>query len=440
MNSENVLFELREILKDKTGIEFWSLESVQLRRKEYYMCLSDDKPSLNQSRKISSQNIFVSLWTSGEDDRLGFGVSKIDQELDLSEQIDRLIKKSKLASEKKWRPETPFQKNKKPQALLCAPQFIEDFDRASDQIMGDLLKSIEATKGAEFNSAELFCSINDHLVLSSNGFSSSYQKSKIYGEVCFSANENGDSQEFLETRWAVRPEDIDFDDLCRTSVLGAQGLLQATTTVPGAYQVKVRDQDLGLILNYSRNRFSGASKYNGLPVFTEGAALIDGFKGQSFEMVLNPNHDFGINSLGFDEWGLSQSELILASFNKVEHHFYSQKFGQYLGFDANVSHGVLEVLPSEKLQDPPLEHLEILQFSGLFVDEMSMTFSSEIRLAKWVKKDGSEKFVKGGNFSGSFKDNFKNVKWADEMSLVGVEGEYSVMCPSFAILNDVSVS
>lgn len=430
--------ELKKLLSD-SEIKFWKLEEIQTQRKEFYLCKGQEAAELNQSRMVRINDAFLEVWTQGEGDRLGYGKTRLNPSAHLGTQVKELIEKSQLASEEKWAPEASTAPTLKPQAQLCAHQFLEDFDGAAQVLKGQMVSEINQVKEAEFNSAELFCSISHHEVTSSNDFQVNFKRSKIYAEVCFSSSSADDSQEFMETRWAVRPEDIDFKSLCASSVKGSQGLLQARPMPAGVYTAKLRDEDLGLILNHIKDRFSGASKYKGMPFFEKGSELLEGFDGQAFEMRLNPNHDFGLNSLGFDSWGRKEEPLLLVADNQVKNNSYSQKFSQYLGQTMNASHGVLEIVPQDQKGEAPGEHLEVLQFSGLFVDGISMTFSSEIRLAKLVREDGSFTFVKGGNFSGSFSENFSKVIWSDKMSLVGVEGEDSVYLPHYAYLNDVSV-
>lgn len=431
--------ELKSALSN-SKIQFWNLEEIQTQRKEFYLCKGEEASELNQSRMVRINDIFLEIWTTGAGDRLGYGKTRLNPTETLEAQVEKLIDKSQLASEEKWSPQDPVSKTLKPTAKLCAHQFLEDFDGATQNLKNQLASQINEVKEAEFNSAELFCSLSNHELTASNGFQTSYKRSKIYTEVCFSSSSAKDSQEFMETRWAVRPEDIDFKALCESSIKGSQGLLQAEAMPSGTYRAKLRDEDLGLILSNIKMRFSGASRYKGIPFFEKGGDLIQSFEGQPFEIRLNPSRDFGINSLGFDSWGHKEDALLLVADNSVKNNSYSQKFAQYLGQSPNTSDGVLEIIPQGGAQEPPDEYLEILQFSGLFVDEISMTFSSEIRLARLVKKDGTQSYLKGGNFSGSFKENFSKVIWADQMSLVGVEGDDSIYLPEYAFLNDVSVS
>ena len=89
--------------------------------------------------------------------------------------------------------------------------------------------------------------------------------------------------------------------------------------------------------------------------------------------------------------------------------------------------------------------LEILQFSALFADPNSGTFSSEVRLARlYDNVSGAVTYLKGGSLSGSFTENFKAARFSSERvkqshfssgSPVG-QGYYG---PEYVLLSDVSV-
>lgn len=432
--------DLKNILNKRNKVEFWTIEEVQTERKEFYLCQGEGGVESNQSRLVRKADLFLEIWVAIEGERLGYGKERIFLDKDLEAQVESLFLKSQLASEERWTPTAAREKNLSPQASLCAHQFLEDFDRATNHLNDKLKSEISLVEEAEFNSAELFCTLEKRQILSSNDFSSQFNRSRIYAEVCFSSSNQMDSQEFLETKWVCRPEDIDFKELCMASVKGSQGLLVAKTTPSGSYTVKLKSDDVALVFSHFLERFHGASKYLGLPFFEKGSDFISGFNGQKFEIRLNPNRDFGLNSLGFDSWGRLESCVTLVKDNKVEENVLSQKYAHYLNQSPTLSHGVMEIEVTHEGSESPEEYLQVLQFSGLFIDGMTMTFSSEIRLGLLVSKDGSKQFVKGGNFSGSLKDNFSQAKWEGDPQLVGVEGEMSVLCPEFAYLNEVSVS
>lgn len=91
------------------------------------------------------------------------------------------------------------------------------------------------------------------------------------------------------------------------------------------------------------------------------------------------------------------------------------------------------------------EVIEILQFSGLFVDPNSGTFSSEIRLAKlYDNRTGKVRYLKGGSLSGSFFENFRKAHFSRErikrahFSSGSSQGE-GYYGPEFALLGEVSI-
>jgi hypothetical protein len=86
-----------------------------------------------------------------------------------------------------------------------------------------------------------------------------------------------------------------------------------------------------------------------------------------------------------------------------------------------------------------------LQFSGLFADPNSGTYSSEIRLARlYDNESGKVTYIKGGSLSGSFAENLQNARFSKNRvkrahfssNSSSGEGYYG---PEFALLGDVSI-
>ena len=125
------------------------------------------------------------------------------------------------------------------------------------------------------------------------------------------------------------------------------------------------------------------------------------------------------------------------------------RFSSYFDTKPTTTNGAVVVETKDSLAKSELlktsdKVIEILQFSGLFCDEMTMTFSSEIRLAKlYDNTTGKTSYVKGGSLSGSL-DNFNDVKWSDANRLFN-RTEWGDACfsyygPDCALLNDVTIS
>jgi hypothetical protein len=265
-------------------------------------------------------------------------------------------------------------------------------------------------------------------------------------EVCFSARDQEDSQEFLVTKWAVHPEDLDFGKMCDESSACAQALLKASPTPQGEYAVVLHADVLNEVFHDLAGHLNARNKYYQMPFKAEGSELIPGFEGESFGLKWNPGRDWSMASRTEDGWGRSLPALILSDGNKVMATACSSQMAQYLGFSPSTTSGCLDIeTQGRAIKDlhPESPKLEILQFSGLFTSSVDLTFSSEIRLARLWQADGSFVYLKGGSLSGSINDHFKFIEFdAEKIRHDKYEkgGSLSYHGPAKALVQKVSVT
>jgi predicted Zn-dependent protease len=131
--------------------------------------------------------------------------------------------------------------------------------------------------------------------------------------------------------------------------------------------------------------------------------------------MLDPSLPFGADTTAVSNQGLLQLPLKLVEQNQVVETATDKQFGDYLGNPPNTVRGNLVVQPGklshQELTQSAEKVIEILQFSGLFSDPNTGTFSSEIRLAKlYDNLSGKVTYLKGGSLSGSIRENFRGLK------------------------------
>jgi len=126
-----------------------------------------------------------------------------------------------------------------------------------------------------------------------------------------------------------------------------------------------------------------------------------------------------------------------------------QQYSDYLKHSATTSRGNIVIDPGtltfEQLTAQAPKVIEILQFSGLFADPNSGTFSSEIRLARlYDNEKHTVVYLKGGSLSGSIAENFTNARFTNQQVkrahfASGQMTGQGYFGPSHALLNDVSI-
>jgi hypothetical protein len=447
--------QLLKALHDKTlkgGWAQWALLEVEEDRQEFYLIQSaQHRVELDQSREVHNQVFKLRAYIEKPDGRLGTSESPLFQKLDLNNQLQDLEKKAMLGGEKTWHfPERWEKSNRQPQKAY--PPMVDDLVGCATQIYQDLERSIRESKNGEFNSAELFVTREKRRRTLSTGFTNETLESRIYAEVCFSATDRstGLSEEFLITRWAAHPEQLDFTKMCSESAEFAKASLQTEKPPSGQYAVLLHADVLRPLFHDVLSQLNARQRYFQLPYLEKGKELIPQFSGVPFAMSLNPDRDFCFASGAYSGEGSMQHELTLASGNVILQNPTSSQMSQYLDQPETTVLGSVVVTPEsvesyEELKGAKPQVLEILQFSGLFTNEMDLTFSSEIRLARlYDGQTGKAKFIKGGNLSGHFPTNFKGVLWGGKVVVENHEesggGGTTYVGPQMALVTDVSVS
>lgn len=367
----------------------WALLEIEEDRQEFYLIQSPTtRVELDQSREVHNQVFKLRVYLNKPDGRLGTAESPLFQKLDLMTQLAELEKKAQLGGEKKWHFPDEWEKSaKQPQKVY--PALEKDLAGCSFQIYQDLEKAIRQCEQGEFNSAELFVVREKRCRTLSTGFTNEVVDSRIYAEVCFSETDSktGLSEEFLITRWAAHPEQIDFARMCAESAEYAKASLRTEKPETGQYDVILHADVLTALFHDVLSQLNSRQKYYQLPFLEKGKELIPNFKGDAFELNLSPDRDFCFASAAYSGEGCLQSKLTLAKGNTIQHNPTSAQMSQYLDQPMTTVLGSLVVEPEsvtdvESLRKAKPKVLEILQFSGLFTNEMDLTYSSEIRLAR----------------------------------------------------------
>lgn len=447
--------DLLKTLKTKSesaGWTQWALLEMEEDRQEFYLIQSKtDRVDLDQSREVHNQVYRLRVYINKEDGRQGTAETPLFPKLDLQTQLNELEKKAHLGAEKSWQfPKQWETATAQPQKIY--PPLVEDLAGCAFQIYKDLEKAVRACDQGEFNSAELFVIKDKKRRTLSTGFSSEEVGSRIYSEVCFSNTDpsNQLSEEFMVTRWAAHPEQLDFARMCRESAEFAAASLKTQKPKMGEYDVILHADVLNTLFHDVFSQLNARQKYYKLPFMEKGAEFIPGFKGVPFKLNLEPLRDFCFGSGSYSGDGCLQQNMTLAKGNTIQENPTSSQMSQYLELPTTTVIGSLVVEPESCLDIAELRKsrpkvLEILQFSGLFSNEMDLTYSSEIRLARlYDNETGEETFIKGGNLSGHFPTNFASVTWGGNQIEDNGEGYSgggtSYVGPECALVGSVSVS
>lgn len=446
---------LKKELSQRAEVKGWVILQENVRRRERYFLQDQQQLVVDQDRDVHIQNIYVKLMVKHPDShhRQGEISKKFFQSISLKDQLDQAIEAAQQTDHQAW--ELPSAITRPVPPLRTAdPKMAEDVNQAIDAVTERMRHFFALPKQVHFNSAELFLSVHDYEQCFSNGFTYRFSQSRAYAEAAYSVIQQKKketfSDEFLNMRWSVNLDDLDLEGLFQETTERASQMLDVQKPKTQKYSVIVNSEVLSKLFNGHLSQLSAANAYHQLPFIKVGTEFIPGASGGDLiTLSLDPTLDFGADTTAVSSQGVFQEPLLLVSKNKVVATSTDQQYAQYLKQTTTTSRGNVVLEPGsrsyEELTREAPQVIEILQFSALFCDPNSGTFSSEIRLARLY--DNAKKtvsYIKGGSLSGSVTENFTRVLFSNRrvkraaFSAQDLHGE-GYFGPEYALLNDVSI-
>ncbi|MBS1962713.1 MAG: hypothetical protein JST04_10885 [Bdellovibrionales bacterium] len=441
------LDQLKQELRSRKDVKGWIVTQEDLHRRERYFLLDQAKLATDQDREVHAQSVEVRLFVNiGKPGRQGEISKKIVHEKPIGPQLDSAIAAAKETDHEAWDLPTEFPKDV-PDVKAADPKMVEDLNGAMESVTREIADAVATPRKTTFNSSELFMSVHERELHLSNGLVNRSKQTRMYVEAAYSFAKDGRSDEYLHTAWTVSPKDVSVTKLFAEASERAAISLDTKKPNTGKFPVLLDADVLAKLFNSTTFLLSSKSEYLDLPHKKPGDDFIPGASGDLITLTLDPSLEFGAVTTGIGDQGIVQKPLTLVEKNKVVTTAIDAQHGQYLKkkagtYRGNVVLGGGQMDHNQLVQAAP-KVLEILQFSGLFIQETSGTFSSEIRLARLHDHtNGTVSIIKGGSLSGSISENFKNAKFSKNR-VKRSEFDYGVATgyygPEFALLNDVSV-
>ena len=425
----------------------WILTDEHTHRRERYFLRDDKKPATDQDREVNAQSVDVRLFVdNGKRGRQGEITKRIHHGAPLRDQIDSAVAAASETDHARWTlPARVI--GEIPEVKSFDPSVVEDLEGAMQSITKEVLRASALARETRFDSAELFLSAHDREVHLSNGLRHRAKKTRVYLEAAFSYAEGERSDEYLHTTWAVSPTDLSVANVFDTASERARLSLETAKPTTGTYSVLLDADVLSSIFTQTFSQFSGGFQYLSLPHKKPGDQWIPGATADLLTLELDPTLEYGASSSAVSDQGLVQKPLTIVEANEVRETALDQQYSQYLGKSSTTSIGNLVLSGGSKsaseLRGLDDRVLEILQFSGLFVNANTATFSSEIRLAKLHdRKTGTFQVIKGGSLAGSLSENFKKAYFSKERvkkSVVDYGHATGYYGPEYALISNVSV-
>jgi predicted Zn-dependent protease len=448
------LDQLKKELNSRANIFGWMIHVDHTHRRERYFMKDGKTLVADQDRNVHQQSISARILVDiGQAGRHGEIQKKFFPAFPLGPQIESAIEAAVQTDHQSWNlpKEVP---SKIPARKSADPKMAEDLEGSMQKLTSQIAAAVSKPRNTVFNSSELFLSVHDRELHLSNGLTHRSSQSRVYVEAAFSFEKKGKdgkphSDEYLSTRWAVSLDELDVNKLFDETSDRAEASLDVAKPVTGKYPVIVDADVLATVFNDHLSQMTAVHAYQGLPFLKPGEEMIPQAKGDLLTITLDPSLDCGADTTALSDQGVIQEPLKLVDQNRVVSTISDVQYSHYLSKAPTTARGNL-VIPGGKLDYQELtkqgpQVVEILQFSGLFVDPNSGTFSSEIRLAKLHdNQTGKVTYLKGGSLSGSISENFRNARYSStqvrraHFSSNQPHG-HGYFGPEFALLNDVSI-
>lgn len=446
--------QLKSELTSRGRVKGFIVTEEHVHRRERYFLLDSNQVGVDQDRNVHSKVLTAKVFVDvGRPGRQGEITKKLFAHLPLNPQLESAIDAAAQTDHEAWELPTELPKDL-PQPKTSDPKMSEDLEGVTAELTRQIGQAVAKPRKTRFDSAELFLSTHDRTTVWSNGLTHRSSQSRIYAEAAYSFSRklpSGEVQadEYLNTQWSVGLQDLSVEKLFAETSDYAEHSLGCPKPKTGAYSVLLDADVLLTLLNNHVSHLSGGNVYHQLPHRPLGEAFIPGATGDLLTIELDPGLDYGPSTTALSDQGIPQQRLLLVDQNRVTNWSADQQFARYLGRSPTTARGNVVVAPGklsfEELTRADDQVLEILQFSGLFADPVSGTFSSEIRLARlYDRKTQTVTYVKGGSLSGAIAENFKGLKLCKERvkrASFGHEGLYGsgYFGPSHALLTQVSV-
>jgi predicted Zn-dependent protease len=445
---------LKSRLSSRRDVKGWVIAQEHVHRRERYFLLDGSALAVDQDRDTRSQSIqvrlFVGLPARG---RQGEIVKKFFPSLPLDPQLDAAVESARETDHQAWELPTELPSSF-PRLETTDPRMAEDLERVMGQATDRIRAAVERRRPTRFNSAELFLSVHDRELHLSNGLVHRASQSRIYAEAAYSMSRRNakgevESDEYLNTQWSVSLDDLSVEKLFDETSERAEHSLDVAKPATGRYPVIVDAEVLAALFNDFLVQLNAVNAYNRLPYLKPGSELIPGATGDLLTITLDPHLEHGADTAALSDQGVLQKPLTLVERNKVVATAADKQYADYLASPVTTVRGNVVLAPgtlsyAELTRQAP-RVLEVLQFSGLFADPNSGTFSSEIRLARLHDNvRGTVTYLKGGSLSGSITENFRGARLSSKLVKrahfeSGSSHGRGYFGPEHALLSDVSI-
>lgn len=422
------LNELKKVLErvqseNKNTFYAWRINVNQGRSVQTLM-LGQKQQSFEkyQNREVEESTIELVVYSRhGNPVCMGSSATIVDSLSDLETQVLNTFNNSLLVSNKIW--DLPSESNEAYDIVQTMDPFLKkDLTKAHSSLLTEIDEKVKSLSLVNVNSAELYTYVKTFYFETSLGLLGQKESSEIYFEIAMEKLPLPNTQEVLKYKKSVGISDLQIgqfiDNVVAETLSTSESILPKTTNQA---TILVDGDVISSLFANLLLQVDASSEYNKLPYLKKGDSLLNGANNSDSDMLtvfIDPTIPLMTFTTPFTDEGMKPNKSEIIKKNQVIDQMIHHKIGQYLNKKSNYIFGNMIVelgnMTKDQLIDSVDECLEILSFSSLLINEKTLTWSSEIKLAKLHQKGKQVKMIKGGVVSGNIKSNLQNFKFSNE--------------------------
>lgn len=413
----NLVDTLNKIQKQESRFYGWVLNRTESKSfQRLYSVASPDSVDLEsvQERETEERTYSLRVYSrQGEPVKMGSVARTIDPFAPLESQIRETFESALLSENEPWKiaepPATPFEKME-----TADPVILENPEKALQSMSDRMIAHRKSLQGVRINSAELYINLNAKYTLYSTGLELERIDSDAYIEAAMEKLPGPNTQEVHRYKKGVTVSEMEIESFL--DEMAEETLALDETVLPETSDnatILVNAEVLASWLNALTDQLSADAEYNHSPHLLPGQQAVqteESLPSDPLSVTVDPAIPLMIGSSPWTNEGIASKKTILIEENLVKNQIIGNRMGQYLKKEPNGAAGNF-ILPSGshskmELLEREEQCLEILAFSSLLINSRTLTWSSEIKLARLHKKGQSPIMIKGGVASGSIQKNF----------------------------------
>src|SRR3989339_1081108 len=395
----------------------WRISQIDSRSiQDLFLCNNKLQLHSYQNRDVQEKIYNIDVYTRSQNPVvMGNSSYILDPNISFEDQINRAISNALQATNKPWdlpQPET----EKSKQVITFDPQIKENINAAHQKLIGQASTKVATIKEVKVNSAELYTKMQTTFFETSTGIIGEEEQSDIYFEIALEKLPLPNTQEVLQSKTAIGIEDADLpgfiDEVVSETLYLDKAALPKTNNNA---TVMINAKYIAKIVNTLISQIHASNEYNKTPFLPVGSKIYNGDKNSSsdhLKVTLDPTLPVMTASCAFTPEGLIPKRAVVIDNDVVCEQIVTNRMAQYLNKKRNPIAGNMVVALGSKSKEELLESMpeciDVISFSSLRADTFTLTWSSEIKLAKLYRYGKLMGMIKGGVVSGSIKDNFTN--------------------------------